>query len=350
MNSMLGQKQSLTYIVVLNWNGWQDTIACLESLLTMDAINYRIVVCDNGSTDGSLKALVDWANGGRKTRSPGNILLSHLARQESHAVAHTCFHADSLRSRCSEHDHPIIFLDNGANLGFAAGNNTGIQYALSQPDMTHVWLLNNDTVVEPTTLQNMLARLAKDPGAGCCGSVIKFYDDPTVIQAVGGCSFNSITGIASETLGRYATKVSHEEISHYEKTMDYISGASYLVTRQYLETVGLMEEDYFLYYEEIDWAMRNAGQFRQVIAADAIVYHREGSSIGSASLDRPPSLLSDFYMTRSKLRFMARHKPEFLPVAYLLTLFQALNRFRRGRVKNGWILIQVVFGRKTWTA
>ncbi|MDA9316077.1 glycosyltransferase family 2 protein [Pseudomonadales bacterium] len=316
-----------TDIVLLNWNSKEDTIECLESLYKMKGVSFRVFVCDNGSTDDSLPCLSRWAT--------------------EQGVSH-------IEVRPGPQQIPeqtkLVLIDNGANLGFAAGNNTGIALALGQPETSHVWLLNNDTTVEQDSLETLHRRMAQDQAIGACGSLIKFYDDQSVIQAVGGCEFNYTTGVASESLGRYLPDSTVLDVADYEARMDYISGAAMLLSREYLETVGLMEESYFLYYEEIDWAIRAKGLFKLAIAVDSIVYHKEGSAIGSASFQRAASPTSEFYLMRSKLRFMARHLPKNLPIAYAATFAQALNRFRRGQLETGVAVLKAMVQRSTGMA
>lgn len=311
----------LVNIVILNWNGAIDTIECLESLRKLQRANYRITICDNASTDNSLSIIARWAE--------QQQLTCRLVKP-----------GDEPKASCAD----ITLVDNGANLGFAAGNNTGIQYALAQTDVDYVWLLNNDTVVESDTLENLVRRALSDTNMGICGSLIKFYDDRSIIQAVGGCRFNSFTGIASQTLGRYLPDSVTLDRDQYEQAMDYVCGASMLVSRAFLEEIGLMEEGYFLYYEEMDWAIRARGKFTQGIALDSVVYHKEGSSIGSASLSSSASPSAEFYMARSKLRFMARHFARRLPLSILGSLGQSLNRFRRGHWLSGLAIAKATLG------
>lgn len=311
----------LVNIVILNWNGEHDTLECLDSLRNLKGVNFRVTVCDNDSRDNSLAEFSRWANVNE---------ISHETINPGRTAA----------SKCAD----LTLITNGANLGFAAGNNTGIAYALSQTDVDYVWLLNNDTVVEPDALENLVRRCEADPEIGICGSLLKFYDDKSVIQAVGGCAFNELTGIASQTLGRYLPDSTVLDRSEYEAQMDYVSGASMLVTREFLEQVGLMEESYFLYYEEMDWAVRAKGKFKLGIALDSVVYHKEGSSIGSASMDRPASPASEFYLARSKMKFMAKHFSIYVPVSGFLACLQAANRFRRGHWQTGAAILRATFG------
>ncbi len=311
----------LINIVILNWNGAEDTIECLESLQNLTGVNYRVTLCDNASSGDDLQQIFSWAQ--------ANEVNYEFMRSGSEASAPF---AD------------LTLIQNGANLGFAGGNNRGITFALQQDDVVYVWLLNNDTVVEPNALSSLVRRCEADPQIGICGSLLKFYDNRSVIQAVGGCSFNPMTGIASQTLGRYLPDTTVLDRNHYEARQDYVCGASMLVSRSFLEQIGLMEESYFLYYEEMDWAIRAEGKFKLAIALESVVYHKEGSAIGSASMQEPASPSADFYLTRAKLRFMARHFVAKLPVAYLCSMLQVLNRFRRGQWQTGAAMLRAILG------
>jgi hypothetical protein len=110
-----------------------------------------------------------------------------------------------------------------------------------------------------------------------------------------------------------------------EKEMSYVSGASMLVSKRFLETVGLMEESYFLYFEEIDWAQRAAGRFKFVYAPGSIVYHKEGGAIGSSGSGRRRSPQSFFWLTRSRLLFTAKYHPEAVPSVTLYSLTNCMQ-------------------------
>lgn len=311
----------LVNIVILNWNGVIDTIECLESLQNLVRVRYRVTVCDNASSDNSLPILAQWAE--------QNRISCQLLRPGG---------------KPSLNPAELTLIDNGANLGFAGGNNTGVSYALAQADVDYVWLLNNDTVVAADSLEQSVRRVTSDSQIGICGSLIKFYDDRSVIQAVGGSRFNTLTGIASETLGRYLPDSTTLDRGQYEAVMDYVSGASMLVSRAFLEQIGLMEEGYFLYYEEIDWAVRARNKFKLAISLESVVYHKEGRSIGSASMRKAASPMSEFYMARSKLRFMAKHYAWRLPLSIAGSFAQSINRFRRGQWQAGIAITRATLG------
>ncbi len=340
-----------TYIVVLNWNGWQDTIACLQSCLSLTGCQYRLVVCDNGSSDGSLEKIGQWAAGQCKPGLPDNPRLAALLNGRSKPNSVQQLKREDVFSgvappACAE----LIIIDNAKNLGFAAGNNSGVFYAMEQKDMGHVWLLNNDTLVEPDALSAMLLRMSTVNKPCVVGSLIKFYDNPAVIQAIGGNSYNKYTGIASESLGRYLPENSVIDLQKYEQKLDYICGASMLLSNQYLDDIGLMEERYFLYYEEINWATRSRHKYALVVALDSVVYHKEGSAIGSASLNNCPSPFSEFYKTRAKLSFTWQFYPYACISCYVFSLLQIINRLRKGRLENAKALTRGLLKKRTYKA
>ncbi|MGF1525179.1 MAG: glycosyltransferase, partial [Candidatus Competibacterales bacterium] len=244
-------------------------------------------------------------------------------------------------------DGPVVLVRAGANLGFAGGNNIGLRYALARGDGDYVWLLNNDTAVEPRALAAMVARCQGHPRPAACGSTLVFYHAPQRVQALAGGPYNPWTGIAGTTLGRGMDLADVPAVAaDLAPRLAYLSGASCLMPRDFLTTVGLMTEDYFLYFEEIDWALRARGRYDWLWAPEALVYHKEGGSIGSPSLDRPSSALSDFYIFRNKLVVVKRFFPWALPIAYGATAAQALNRLRRGQRDKAWLILQVMLGKR----
>lgn len=280
-------------IVILNWNGWNDTIECLASLQFLERQNFAVVVVDNASTDSSLEKLLEWANNQNSGFKFGGVINENNAYRP--------FEKSEL-----------VYVQANCNNGFAAGNNIGIRLAL-QSGCDYVWLLNNDTVVVPASLVALEERVARDPKIGMCGSILRYYDDRNQIQAVGGCRFNFLTARGGQ-LG-HGLRADDKQVAELaEISPTYVSGASLFVSSSFLRDVGLMEESYFLYYEEIDWAVRAASRWRTATAIDSIVYHKEGSSIGTASRGKR-STLSQYYLSRNIIRLYALRKPWLLPVA-----------------------------------
>lgn len=253
----------LVYIVVLNWNGWRDTAACLDSLQALDYPNVRTVVVDNGSSDGSEAQLRD-------------------AYPE------------------------VTVLQSGANLGFAGGSNVGLRYALAR-EADYVWVLNNDTYVAPNTLNALVARALQTPKVGAVGSVLynahSDPDAPNQLQTWGGGRFNLVTGIA-----RHVTRPS------CEAALDYLVAASVLLRCEALEQVGLFDDGYFMYWEDTDLSVRlRQHGWKLAVAAGATVWHKEAASSGKRSL------VLDRLFHDSAARFFNRHAPfPLLPISVVI--------------------------------
>ncbi|MFN3394427.1 MAG: glycosyltransferase family 2 protein, partial [Candidatus Thermochlorobacter sp.] len=120
-------------------------------------------------------------------------------------------------------------------------------------------------------------------------------------------------------------------------SMDYVMGASMLVSKAFLETVGLMSEEYFLYFEELDWAMRAHGRFKLGYAEKSVVYQKSGQSVGNTP--RKWSALSVFYSTCSRIKFVRKFYPQFLPLLYLrltLSFFHQCLKGQRAQAQAIW--------------
>jgi len=328
-------------IVILNWNGWRDTLECLESLFNQHYENFQVILCDNDSTDDSEQRILDWCSGDYSIASLAQPKLQRLvAPTATKPIAITRLTRDEIiSSSAGLIGTPLVLIQNGANLGFAGGNNSGLQLGLNL-GADYCWLLNNDTVVEPDCLAQMVSHTEQLKAKGVkntCGSVQCFYDDPNVIQALGGFGFSHRSAITSETFGRYLTRDQYSAIDHeaYAAKLDAIHGCSWLLSREFLTEIGLMDDRYFLYYEEIDWALRARGRYQLTYAPEAFVYHKEGASIGSKSFKRPRSAFAEYHIHKSRLRFVRKHLPFRLPQVAMFSMMQAANRFRQKLSGNG---------------
>lgn len=306
---MTDRRPATVAVVILNWNGWRDTLACIHSVLT-HAPAAQVVVCDNGSSDGSyehLKAALSSA------LSPeGLCCLPHMQTWPQVSTAR------------------VVLIQNGANLGFAGGCNVGLRFALAQGHL-YFWLLNNDTELESGALDALLQRMSRDTRIGMCGSRLVYFDMPDLVQARGGATYEPRMGVGRH-LGVHESIHDPEDADAIEAAMDYVVGASMLVSRRFLERVGLMQDDYFLYFEELDWATRGRAQgFRLGYAPSSIVRHKEGASIGTSHRG-PGSILSMRYLSRNRLLFTTRfHR-------------QHLGRVRR----RMWFEVMVYLKRRQW--
>lgn len=310
------QHQAACAIVILNWNGWQDTLACLESVSQLSHENYTVIVVDNASEDASQQKIPKWKSANGVMKFDAAVTQEELNTVELNFSHQSC-----------------IYIQSSTNDGFASGNNIGIQLAIDA-GCEYVWLLNNDTEVDPHAL-DALQRKIKQQHIGMCGSILRYFDARDTVQAIGGVDFNLINASGVQIgQGLSVDEVNLVEFAKHRPT--YIAGASMLLSVNFLQEVGLMETSYFLYFEEIDWALRAQPKWKTAIAIDSIVYHKEGASIGTNSRNQR-SPLSQYYLNRNLIRFYALRKPYLLPVALMKTSKELLKQM----VKRDWALAKV---------
>ena len=327
-------------VVMVNWRGAADTIECLESLLRSD-VHVHAIVCDNDSSDGSVEALLGWARGERIYDAGTGPLAPLTIPPLEKPVPHEHLRNEGGFTRGPQ--APLTIIETGGNLGYAGGNNVGIRFALANPDIDTVWLLNNDTVVEPSTAGAILGAFDADPGLGMVGAALRYYHRPSHHQMLGGMRFSRWTTRAVG-IGAGSAVRAPIDADRVGRDTDFVCGASLGVSRTFLETVGLMGEEYFLYYEEIDWAIRNAGRFRIGFAPAAVVYHKEGGSIGSSGAKGQRSALSDYHHARSKLLFGRKHFPALLPAYFMQNLLMAARRVLRRQPEKAQAILRASFG------
>ena len=234
--------------VLLNWNGWRDTLPCIASLLEQSYPALSVLVVDNGSTDDSLV-------------------------------------------RIREAYPQITVLEAGANLGFARGCNLGMRYAHAQ-GFDFVWMLNNDTIAPPGTCAKLVETARNNPQAGMIGSVLYYMHDPARVQAWGGGELNTLLG-----------RSRHFDAPHALGPRAYLTFASVLIPRAVLERVGVLYEGTFMYWEDSDYALRVTRAGYKLVVADTAILHREGGSSG------PKSPAIEGYSAASGLHFLRRHSP-----------------------------------------
>lgn len=277
------------YILVLNYNNAIDTIECLDSLLALDYDNYTTVIIDNHSKDNSERLLKEW------------IKLHN--------------------------DERFIFIQTGENKGYAGGNNIGIRYALKQGDMNYIWIINNDTILDKNALKEIILKFQKDVRLGICGSKMIYSWDKSKVQGYFG-EINPILGTSKHIISWPVFNRKHK----------YVIGASLCLRREVILSIGLLEERYFLYFEEPDICLRAQKRGYHIdCATRSIVYHKEGASIGGGAGNvKYKSKLSDFYMIRNRILFTRKFYPYFIPTVYcglLLTIFNRIKRKQYDRIK-----------------
>ncbi len=293
-------------IIVVNYHNWQDTIECLESLSAITYPSYQIIVVDNHSSNDSIFYLTQWAKGNLCSWSPPQSQLRDLTippREKPvfyqiYSYHHSTNNRDlnfRRHSNCPElkpDEQPrLVIIESDRNGGFAAGNNIGIRYALQQ-GYDYFLLLNNDTVVRRDFLQPLVQTAREDKTIGLVGGKIMNYREPDLIWAAGGGKITSWTS-AIHHIG-----INQKDGPKYSQSFecDYITGCLLLVKKEVIDMIGLMREEYFLYYEETDWNLRakQAG-YRRIFVPASVIYHKASVSLSHQNLQ------IIYYYTRNRI-------------------------------------------------
>lgn len=300
-------------VVILNHNGWQDTVACAESVLASLTPPAWLVIVDNDSSDGSRRWLRHWAVGDME------FALSELGVPVAQEKPLPLVELDDAQAETAP-PAPLVLLRRGCNGGYAAGMNAGIR-PLLRWGADAVWLLNNDTVVERQALGAMAQRLFSKHHPGLCGSLVR-YRHNGLVQCCAGGRTNRWTGLSVlEGNGEQIQSGALFTADAVEKRLNFIYGASVMASRAFIEEIGLLDERYFLYCEEQDWAYSAGGRFDFAYAPDAVIWHKEGGTSGFSHTSFNPRRLVD--LTRSRLLLAAKHTPAALPTVCLSIVFAA---------------------------
>jgi len=249
------------FVIILNFNGKTDTTECVHSILTSSYPNYTIILVDNNSKDGSPEHL--------KTAFPH-----------------------------------IQLIETGANLGYAGGNNVGIRYALKQ-EADAILILNNDTILHPNTLEDFVKESHNHPNTALGGRVY-YHDTPAEMQ--------HFCGVWDKKKGKFRNLPDATFDPETPREVDFITGCALFIPKTLLEKVGLFEESFFLYYEEIDWCARakQAG-FKLKYVPTPMLWHKESKSFATP---RPPQ---SYFQWRNRLLFMERNLPKSEYRRWILT-------------------------------
>lgn len=278
------------YVVLVSWNGGEHTLECLESLFRSDYQNFEVLVIDNASADKSADRIQAWAQGERSSPAAANPAM---ARYSQPAVAKplpfsrlSLLEAQSLKQP-SEIATRLTLIDAGSNLGFGRGNNAALGYISKRANADYVWLLNNDTVVEQSSMSQMV-KTAQETSAGIVGSIVRYYSQPEKVQAFGGGHFSSLTGSA-----RLSS-------SSRRRPVNFIFGASFFVSKSTYDRLCGFDEGIFMYFEEVEYCIRARQQKISMAVSEAQVFHKSGVSTGD-------SYLKWKYIYQSRVYTMLKH-------------------------------------------
>lgn len=268
MRKNIGELDIKLFVIILNWNNYGDARECVESVQKSVFGDFKIVIVDNHSTDGSL---------------------------------------EKLKEECSD----CIFLENEKNLGYAGGNNKGLKYFMeNKGDLALI--LNNDTCVDRNAVKNLVDLALSLPNIGMVGPMLLHYSSPEKIQAMGGGCVNFAQACFT---GNYRDQNDNGRFLEPLKT-NYLNGACLVIKKEAINSIGYFDEDYYLYGEETDYCKRavNAG-WELRIEPRAKVWHKVARSSGGIK-----SITRDYYESRNFLYFIKKHYPLFLPIEFCISI------------------------------
>jgi len=344
-------------VIILNWNGWKDTIECLESVFRNTYPNYQIIVVDNGSTNGSIQKIKAWAEGKQEVLTPeSSHPLYHLSHPPTEkpipyiyytreeAVKGSNFKLEEKIIRewqgrrkidskelNPKSSYPLIFIQTGKNLGFAGGNNVGIKYAMAKGNYDYIWLLNNDTVIDKDALREMVKLGKNNDKIGIIGSKLLYYDKPNTIQALGGS--NQITWNISR---KHICDLEEDRLEYNNdfEINGYICGASLLAKKKVIEMVGVIDVNYFMLVEDVDWCFRALKKnWKLFYSGKSKVWHKFGASIKKSNVNKiflgrrskrfpiDKFILNNYYFTKSCLYFAKKNYNKYFVFTCLQIFF-----------------------------
>jgi len=269
--------EPLAAVILINYNGYKDTLECIKSLNNIDYPNYIIIVIDNGSTQQPLESELDY-------------------------IKKHCFYV------YSEH-----------NLGFSGGCNLGIEHA-RMLGAEFVLLLNNDTTVEKDFLNQLFDLYYHKSHVGVIGGLILYYYQPDFIW-YGGGSFDYHLGLAKHDLSncmRANTSVKTREVT-------FVTGCLMLIPIGVFDDIGPFDESFFLYSEDAEFCCRvHKAGYKMFFCPKAVIYHKVNASSGSSSY------MMQYYMTRNNL-YMIKKYADNRAKGYFIFIFREIRNIIRNQ-------------------
>ncbi|MEI6123839.1 MAG: glycosyltransferase family 2 protein [Bacteroidota bacterium] len=249
-------------IIILNWNGYTDTIACLESLAHCNYPNFEIILVDNASVDNSI-----------------TIIKEHITEYNCHATAKKFKITESNQTHASTPEFiPLTFIENDENYGFAKGNNIGIAHAKKhQPN--YMLLLNNDTTVDPDFLIELVNFFHQNPEYTVATPQIRYYDKPERIWNCGG-KLTRLGGRKYFFDDKHYSELPDTEFIH----ISFVTGCALVVKSEEFEQHGVLSEAFFFGEEDYEFSMRmKKNNSKAACVLPSLIYHKVNSSISKAS-------------------------------------------------------------------
>jgi GT2 family glycosyltransferase len=332
----------MLYIITVNYNAWRDTVEFLESLGKGSFQAFRVILCDNASKDASLENLQNWV---RTNSSHTSIAIENkLAAYSPIVNVKTDLDSQYIDSISIAGKYVTIGLNR--NIGFAAANNVGIRFGILQGDAECFFCLNNDTVVASDAIKELNDKNREYRRLGIKVGIIApkvlLYSKDNVLQGIGGI-YNRFSGI-SRLLGGGEIDNGQYDNEESNRNIDSVIGAAMFIPVEFINDVGLMSEEYFLYLEENDWCERGFKKgWTLGYCWKAKIFHKVGRSIGTSDDGRKRSKLSDYYGLKNRLVFSRKYYPLYFPFVVLGFVVVLFNRLSRGQFDRAKMIFAIIF-------
>ncbi|WP_299259046.1 glycosyltransferase family 2 protein [uncultured Aquimarina sp.] len=330
------------YILIVNYNGYQDTIECLESLYHLGNQNFQTIVIDNSNLDNDFDHLRAWANGEMSFESDTNF-PQYVKPLVNKPIDYISLQEEKLEKQVF--GEKLLIVKAKENKGFAVANNIALRYIQkfgSSDD--YIWLLNNDTVVASDTMNQIkeqLKRISREEiESTLFGTPLREYYEPIKIQTIGG-KYHRLSGITSH-IGEGLSYTDDFKIDNYK--IDYPIGASMIFSMAFLRQVGLMNEEYFLFFEELDWVERakKIGGKTSIIPVFG-VFHKHGKSTLSKNKKQKTEFI-DLLSLRNRILFSRKYFKNYLWTVKLFILtVTVLKRIFSGNFGRIPKIIKLIF-------
>jgi len=301
-------------IIILNWNKWADTIECLESVLKSDYPNFNIILVDNGSDNNSVSKIQTWAKIGLEDVINTNFpdLVFPLEKKPIDLIA-VDIHNRKLKITPLKDKKPkVLFLVNDENYGFAIANNIAIDLALKIYQSQYVFLLNNDTVIEPHTINEIISIMQSDFSIGASQATIYSYYQPNKIANAGGM-------IWPWGQTKYYKKLSNSNV----REVAFLNGCALCIRCEIIDKYGALSEDFFYGEEDFEFSMRlKKLNIKKACINNTKVYHKIGISSDEYLNQKASKKVLLFAVNR-----IVNMKKYLSPVKWRLWLGPALSYF-----------------------
>lgn len=304
-------------IIIINYRRSEDTLKCLNSVLASSYKDYKIILIDNASKDDSVEKILKWINKNDSVLSQNE--KTHFSDQK---IVNSIFSGNK-----------IEFILSKENYGFAGANNIGMSYAIEN-GYDYVLLLNNDTIVKADFIEPFIELAESDSSIGIVGGKALSPKNNSVISA--GGKMNWLRGFGNNMIENEKWDLACE--------VEFVSGCQMLIKKEVLETVGYLSEQYFLYYEDVDYCFRSREKgWKVYYEPKSIIWHNESTSTGYGSPSRY------FYLTRARIIFNKIYNKKYFIIftIYLsiLQVYRIIKWFFSGKIEHvkAAILSQLAF-------